>query len=150
MRVTTIRRLVALIVVALSIAACTSAGSGDPSTTSASSSTTTTPIAGDGAPDDASPELRAFWAAFVATAPAGDVDQQGVVDTADRLCVGLELMQAAGTPPGHAADAIARVLLAGLSESDKARFGTILAIAPSTMCDQVDRYAESVAYWLGF
>ncbi len=143
MRITTALRFVAPIVVALAVAGCSGGGVDDTSTTSPSSSTTT-PISGD-----SSPGTEAFWDAFMATAPPGDIDQREVIETADRLCIGLELLQAAGTAPGHAAEAIARVLVAGLSDTDEARFGTILSIAPSTMCNEVDRYAESVAYWLG-
>jgi hypothetical protein len=33
---------------------------------------------------------------------------------------------------------------------EMAEFGLILALAPTTLCDEVLRYGESVAYWLGF
>lgn len=94
-------------------------------------------------------DQQEFVDAYAATAGDGAEPTEALA-AGETVCLNLALLQASGTPPGHAADAIDLILLDGASVGEKAEFGLILALAPSTLCLDTQRYAESVAYWLGF
>lgn len=111
-------------------------------TSSTEDSTSTTVVV------DLTDEQQAFIDAFESSAPNG-ADSAAALEVGESLCVNLELLQAAGTPPGHAADAIEQVLLADATSTEKAEFGVVLAVAPVTLCEDLARYGEAVTYWLG-
>jgi hypothetical protein len=128
--------VVVAVVIGLLAIGCTSSGSED----------TTTTTTAEQVPD-LTTEQQDFVDAYTAE---GDGDASVALAAAETLCLNLELLQAAGSPPGHSAEAIELVLLEDASTEEMAEFGLILALAPTTLCDEVLRYGESVAYWLGF
>ena len=134
--------LVAAVAVALLAVGCTG-GDTAPDTTSTTITVTTVP------PSDLTPDQQEFVDAYEITVGV-DADSTQALVAGETLCLNLALLQASGTPPGHAADAIDLIILDGATVSEKAEFGLILALAPSTLCVDAGRYGESVAYWLGF
>jgi hypothetical protein len=138
MRIKSISRpfLVAAVIVGVLAVGCTGNDSGETTTTASPTTDLTT-------------EQQEFLTAFEDAAP-GDHDGSHVLAAGEAMCVNLELLQAAGTPPGYAADAFDLVVLDGASVTEKSEFGLILALAPTTLCDEVARYGEAVSYWLGF
>jgi hypothetical protein len=66
------------------------------------------------------------------------------------MCRTLELFSAARVPPPAAAESMTFVDLDGATSQEKAAYGDLLIGAPSEGCPAQFRYAEAIAYWLGF
>lgn len=79
------------------------------------------------------------------TDPAPDPDAEIA-----QMCRTLDLLAAAGVPGPQAAAAMASTDLQDATSQQKARYGDILASAPSAACPEHIAYAEDIAYWLGF
>jgi ABC-type Fe3+-hydroxamate transport system substrate-binding protein len=76
------------------------------------------------------------------------VDPEAFV--AAQMCRTLELLSRAGTPPGHAAEAMTATDTADMTSTEKVAYADLIVSAPATDCPEQQRYAEAVAYWLGF
>lgn len=117
---------------------------GDDTTTTAPTTTlpSTTPVA-------VTDEQQAFLDALP---ESGDLeaDPSIALAMAESTCVLLEVLQASGTPPGNAAEAIDAVVLGDATPLEMSQYGMILSLAPTTLCTSVERYGEAVSYWLGF
>jgi ABC-type Fe3+-hydroxamate transport system substrate-binding protein len=69
---------------------------------------------------------------------------------AAQMCRTLELLSRAGTPPGHAAEAMTATDTQDMTTAEKAAYADLIVSAPGTECPEQQRYADAVAYWLGF
>ncbi|MCB1246533.1 MAG: hypothetical protein KDB69_04645 [Acidimicrobiia bacterium] len=144
MRITSNRILIttSLFVVALAVVGC--GGSTTDSVVDSSTTTTTTvPVS------EITPDQEAFIDALAA-AGRSDIAAGVALATAESVCRDLKLLQAAGTPPGHAANAIESVVLDSETATERADYGLVLALAPTVLCEEVFRFAEQVSYWLGY
>lgn len=73
-----------------------------------------------------------------------------MLPTVDAMCHTLSLFAAATVPPATAADALVTVDLDNATSQEMADYGDLLIGAPSDACPGQQRYAEAIAYWLGF
>ena len=117
------RRTISALVlaIALVVVACSGGDDSDTSTTTDSSTTTVAP----------------------------DFDVPGGLDV-EAMCRTLELFSAARVPPPTAAESMTFVDLEGATSQEMAAYGDLLIGAPSDGCPAQFRYAEAIAYWLGF
>lgn len=84
-----------------------------------------------------------------ATTEAPDLEVPGGLDV-EAMCRTLELFSAARVPPPTAAESMTFVDLEGATSREMAAYGDLLIGAPSEGCPSQFRYAEAIAYWLGF
>lgn len=88
------------------------------------------------------------------TTSGADTTTTSTVDTeafaAAQMCRTLELLSRAGTPPGHAAEAMTATDTQDMTTAEKAAYADLIVSAPATDCPEQRRYADAVAYWLGF
>jgi len=66
------------------------------------------------------------------------------------MCRTLELLSAAGAPPGRASEAITATDLEDATSTDMELYGAMLVSAPRALCPEQVDYADEIAYWLGF
>jgi hypothetical protein len=110
-----------ILVIALVVVACSGGGDADTTTTTDSSTTTLAP----------------------------EPDVPGGLDV-EAMCRTLELFSASRVPPPTAAESLMFVDLEGATSQEMAAYGDLLIGAPSEGCPAQFRYAEAIAYWLGF
>ncbi len=82
------------------------------------------------------------------TTTTSTVDSEAIA--AAQMCRTLELLSRAGTPPGHAAEAMTATDTQDMTSTEKVAYADLIVSAPGTDCPGQQRYADAVAYWLGF
>ncbi len=73
-----------------------------------------------------------------------------ILGTADEICFHLERLQAQQRSPAFAIRVVWNESLAEFPPGDVPTFAAVFAAAPRLLCPDSLRYAEEVAYWLGF
>jgi hypothetical protein len=66
------------------------------------------------------------------------------------MCRTLDLFSFAGTPPGNASVAMNETDLVDATAGERTAYGRLLIEAPRAECSEHARYADEIAYWLGF
>ncbi len=101
--------------------------------------------------------LLAACSSSETTTTTSGIDGESATTTTDigdigaaEMCRTLELLSHAGTPPGHAATAMAVTDTLDMTPAEMTAYSDLLVSAPRTDCPAQTRYADAVAYWLGF
>jgi hypothetical protein len=86
------------------------------------------------------------------TVPVADVSgtEQLLEEAVVEMCRTLDLFSFAGTPPGNASVAMIETDLVDATASERTAYGRLLIEAPRAECIEHARYADEIAYWLGF
>jgi hypothetical protein len=86
------------------------------------------------------------------TVPVADVTgtEQLLEEAVVEMCRTLDLFSFAGTPPGNASVAMIETDLVDATASERTAYGRLLIEAPRAECIEHARYADEIAYWLGF
>jgi hypothetical protein len=86
------------------------------------------------------------------TVPVADVTgtEQLLEEAVVEMCRTLDLFSFAGTPPGNASVAMIETDLVDATAGERTAYGRLLIEAPRAECIEHARYADEIAYWLGF
>lgn len=86
------------------------------------------------------------------TVPVADVTgtEQLLEEAVVEMCRTLDLFSFAGTPPGNASVAMNETDLVDATAGERTAYGRLLIEAPRAECIEHARYADEIAYWLGF
>jgi hypothetical protein len=86
------------------------------------------------------------------TVPVADVSgtEQLLEEAVVEMCRTLDLFSFAGTPPGNASVAMIETDLVDATAGERTAYGRLLIEAPRAECIEHARYADEIAYWLGF
>jgi hypothetical protein len=86
------------------------------------------------------------------TVPVADVSgtEQLLEEAVVEMCRTLDLFSFAGTPPGNASVAMTETDLVDATAGERTAYGRLLIEAPRAECIEHARYADEIAYWLGF